>query len=75
MKKLLLAATAVTALGFAAPASATTVAGNDAAAATTATSCTASPAGANNATGIAYNEKADKRSWVAMRAFFDEIFA
>ena len=32
-------------------------------------------AGANNATGIAYNEKADKRSWVAMRAFFDEIFA
>lgn len=25
-------------------------------------------------TGLAYNEKADKRSWGAMRQFFDEIF-
>jgi dienelactone hydrolase len=25
--------------------------------------------------GIAYNERTDKRSWAAMRAFFDEIFA
>jgi dienelactone hydrolase len=24
--------------------------------------------------GVAYNERADKRSWTAMRAFFDEIF-
>jgi dienelactone hydrolase len=25
--------------------------------------------------GVAYNEQTDKRSWAAMRAFFDEIFA
>ena len=25
--------------------------------------------------GVAYNELTDKRSWAAMRAFFDEIFA
>jgi len=24
--------------------------------------------------GVGYNEKADKRSWKAMRAFFKEIF-
>ena len=33
------------------------------------------PASGNNpSTGIAYNEKADKRSWGAMRLFFNEIF-
>ena len=32
-------------------------------------------AGADNSKGAAYNEEADKRSWTAMRAFFDEIFA
>ena len=25
--------------------------------------------------GICYNKQADERSWQAMRAFFDEIFA
>jgi len=25
--------------------------------------------------GVAYNARTDKRSWAAMRAFFDEIFA
>jgi dienelactone hydrolase len=30
-------------------------------------------AGNDNASGAAYNEKADKRSWTAMRAFFDEV--
>ena len=25
--------------------------------------------------GIAYNAQTDKRSWVAMRSFFDELFA
>jgi len=30
--------------------------------------------GADNAQGVAYNEKADKRSWQAMRDFFEEIF-
>ncbi|RQW77138.1 MAG: dienelactone hydrolase family protein, partial [Geobacter sp.] len=24
--------------------------------------------------GVAYSEKADKRSWQAMRNFFDELF-
>lgn len=32
-------------------------------------------AGNNTASGFAYNEKADKRSWIAMKDFFDEIFA
>ncbi len=32
-------------------------------------------AGNDPSTGSAYNEKADKRSWGAMRLFFDEIFS
>ena len=32
-------------------------------------------AGSDNSRGAAYHEKADKRSWTAMQAFFDEIFA
>ena len=32
-------------------------------------------AGNDNARGAAYNEKADRRSWTAMRSFFDEVFA
>lgn len=32
-------------------------------------------AGNDNSRGAAYNEKADKRSWAAMRTFFDEVFA
>ena len=32
-------------------------------------------AGTDNSKGAAYNEKADKRSWEAMRDFFNEIFA
>jgi dienelactone hydrolase len=32
-------------------------------------------AGNDNSRGAAYNEKADKRSWMAMRSFFDEVFA
>jgi dienelactone hydrolase len=31
-------------------------------------------AGSNNASGMAYNEKADKRSWEDMKMFFAEIF-
>jgi dienelactone hydrolase len=31
-------------------------------------------AGNDNSTGAAYNEKADKRSWEAMKGFFAEIF-
>ena len=31
-------------------------------------------AGNNNAAGATYNEKADRRSWVAMNAFFRELF-
>jgi dienelactone hydrolase len=31
-------------------------------------------AGSDNSKGAAYNEKADKRSWEAMRDFFNEIF-
>lgn len=31
-------------------------------------------AGSNNKSGMAYNEKAAKRSWKAMLSFFDEIF-
>jgi dienelactone hydrolase len=30
--------------------------------------------GRNPSRGLAYNEKADRRSWAAMRLFFDEIF-
>lgn len=31
-------------------------------------------AGTDNSKGAAYNEKADKRSWEAMRIFFEELF-
>lgn len=31
-------------------------------------------AGSDNSTGAAYNERADRRSWEAMRAFFSELF-
>ena len=31
-------------------------------------------AGTDKSTGVAYNEKADKRSWEAMKTFFNEIF-
>jgi dienelactone hydrolase len=31
-------------------------------------------AGNDNAKGAAYNEKADHRSWQAMKDFFEEIF-
>lgn len=31
-------------------------------------------AGSDNSRGVAYNARADKRSWQAMRDFFDEIF-
>jgi dienelactone hydrolase len=30
--------------------------------------------GNDSSTGLAYNEKADRRSWEAMRMFFGEIF-
>ena len=34
------------------------------------------PASGNNpAKGAAYNEKADRRSWEAMKVFFKEIFS
>ncbi|MDX1953811.1 MAG: dienelactone hydrolase family protein [Verrucomicrobiota bacterium] len=32
-------------------------------------------AGSDNSKGSAYNEKADKRSWEAMKVFFEELFA
>lgn len=32
-------------------------------------------AGNDNSRGAAYNENADRRSWVAMKAFFEELFA
>ena len=32
-------------------------------------------AGNDNSRGAAYNENADKRSWIAMKQFFEEIFA
>jgi dienelactone hydrolase len=35
---------------------------------------TNSASGNNTSTGLAYNEKADQRSWQAMRMFFGEIF-
>lgn len=31
-------------------------------------------AGNDNSKGAAYNEKADKRSWEAMKSFFAELF-
>ena len=31
-------------------------------------------AGSDNSKGAAYNEKADRRSWEAMKSFFAEIF-
>ena len=31
-------------------------------------------AGSDNSRGAAYNERADKRSWMAMRSFFEEAF-
>lgn len=31
-------------------------------------------AGSDKSTGVAYNEKADKRSWTLMQSFFSEIF-
>ena len=31
-------------------------------------------AGSDKSKGTAYNEKADKRSWLAMLDFFNEIF-
>jgi dienelactone hydrolase len=37
-------------------------------------SFTNTAAGNDSSTGAAYNEKADKRSWEAMKAFFAEIF-
>ena len=36
---------------------------------------TQNEAGNDNSKGAAYNEKADKRSWQAMKDFFAEIFA
>ena len=30
--------------------------------------------GSDNAKGAAYNEKADRRTWEAMKAFFAELF-
>ena len=30
--------------------------------------------GNDKSKGAAYNEKADKRSWIAMKSFFEEIF-
>ncbi|MBL8819138.1 MAG: dienelactone hydrolase family protein [Planctomyces sp.] len=32
-------------------------------------------AGNDNSKGAAYNEKADKRSWTAMKSFFEEVFS
>ena len=31
-------------------------------------------AGNDNSKGVAYNEKADKRSWEAMKSFYQELF-
>lgn len=31
-------------------------------------------AGSDKSKGVAYNEKADKRSWKAMKDFFEELF-
>lgn len=38
-------------------------------------SFTKKSAGDDNSKGAAYNENADRRSWQAMRTFFDELFA
>ena len=35
---------------------------------------TVKEAGNDNSKGVAYNERADKRSWEAMKQFFSEIF-
>ena len=32
-------------------------------------------AGSDPAKGVAYNAEADRRSWEAMKLFFDEVFA
>jgi dienelactone hydrolase len=32
-------------------------------------------AGADNSKGAAYNEQADRRSWEAMKNFWNEVFA
>ncbi len=37
-------------------------------------SFTKKAAGNDNSKGAAYNEKADKRSWIMMKAFFEELF-
>lgn len=37
-------------------------------------SFTRKDAGDDNSKGVAYNERADKRSWEAMKVFFDELF-
>lgn len=37
-------------------------------------SFTRKDAGDDNSKGVAYNERADKRSWEAMKIFFDELF-
>ncbi len=37
-------------------------------------SFTKKAAGDDNSKGAAYNEKADRRSWIAMKAFFEELF-
>ncbi len=37
-------------------------------------SFTKKSAGSDHSKGVAYNEKADRRSWVAMQCFFEEIF-
>jgi dienelactone hydrolase len=37
-------------------------------------SFTQKEAGSDNSRGAAYNERADRRSWQAMRDFFAEIF-
>jgi dienelactone hydrolase len=38
-------------------------------------SFTQTMAGNDNSKGAAYNASADKRSWEAMKDFFDEVFA
>jgi dienelactone hydrolase len=41
----------------------------------TVNSFTEPAAGNDNSKGAAYNEKADKRSWIAMQDFFKEILS
>ena len=38
-------------------------------------SFTVKEAGSNPSSGMAYNEEADKKSWEAMKVFFEEVFA